>query len=111
MLTKEVSRESRLYSVGYSPSLDMYILATTMVGIWRYRRYFTISKTNYDDVRRRRTLDEFDMFAWRCRKEGNLSSVFLCSEKEEENNSAQQELYSKLSEGFEKYDYDRIIRI
>lgn len=102
MLSEQKFRRKKLYYIGYSSSLDKYILATLILGIWNYKRYYVLSHKEYKMYMS--NIEALDKIAWAYHKAGTTHNRFLCSEKEEENTSRQQEIYSKLSEGMIIYD-------
>lgn len=102
MLSEQKFRRKKLYFIGYSPSLDKYILATLMLDIWNYKRYYVLSHKEYRMYMN--NIKALDKIAWNYRKQGISHSRYLCSEKVEENTEKQQEIYSRLCEGMIEFD-------
>lgn len=94
-----------MYSIGYSPSLDKYILSSIVCWIAWYNRFFEISKEEYDLYKT--DLKQLDRIALECHEQGTASKRFICSQKEEENTPAQLELHSILSKGLISFDYNK----
>lgn len=105
MMLKERTRRKMMYSIGYSPSLEKYILSSIVCWIAWYNRFFEISKEEYDLYKT--DIKQLDRIAYECHEQETTSNRFLCSEKEEENTPAQLELHSVLSEGFIPFDYNK----
>ncbi|MBP3458643.1 MAG: ABC transporter ATP-binding protein [Lachnospiraceae bacterium] len=102
MLMEERTRREKMYSIGYSPSLEKYILSCVVCWIAWYNRYFEISKEEYDLYKT--DIEQLDRIAHECHEWGEFSERFLCSEENEENSPAQSETYSLLKEGLVPFD-------
>lgn len=88
---EKVNRE-KYYFIGYSPDLDKYVLACTITWTAWYNRYYEISEEEYHSF----GSAELDKLADTLYKQGCNSERFLFSEKKEENNQNQLDLWSKF---------------
>ena len=88
-LENERVARDKYYFVGYSPSLNRYILACTITWITWYNRYYEISEEEYDSF----GSDELNDLADTLYKQGCDSERFLFSEKKEENDQKQLRLW------------------
>lgn len=88
---EKVNRE-KYYFIGYSPDLDKFVLACTITWTAWYNRYYEISEEEYRSF----GSAELDKLADTLFKQGSNSERFLFSEKKEENNQKQLDLWSKF---------------
>ena len=91
-LENEKVNRDKYYCIGYSPELDRYVLACAVTWIAWYHRYYEISKEEYDLF----GSAELDELADTLYKQGCNSERFLFSEKKEENNQNQLDLWNKF---------------
>lgn len=91
-LTGEKVRNEKLYSVGFCPELNKYILVCVIPWIAWYNRYYEISKEEYESF----GSEALDNLAEELYKQGITSKKFLFSDKIEENGSAQRGIRDKL---------------
>ena len=91
-LDNEKINWDKYYSVGYSPELDKYVLACAVTWVAWYNRYYEITEEEYDSF----GSPELDETADSLYKQGCDSERFLFSEKKEENDQKQMELWSKF---------------
>ena len=91
-LENEKINRDKYYSIGYSPELDKYVLACVVTWIAWYKRYYEISEEEYNSF----GSAKLDEIADTLYKQGCNSERFLFSEKKEENNQKQLELWSKF---------------
>lgn len=87
---QKVNRD-KYYFTAYSPELDKYVLADAVAWIAWYYRYYEISKEEYDSF----GSAELDELADTLHKQGRSSKRLLYSEKKEENDREQLELWHK----------------
>ena len=93
---------------GYSYTLDTYVLAVNVLALWRYTRYYSITKEEYDLHRTAKGLKELDNIAWQCISAENQHKRFLCSDMMLENTPEQESIHAKLSESLQRYDASKI---
>lgn len=79
MLRRIKHRICGVYDIGYSYTLDTYVLAVNVLALWRYTRYYSITKEEYDLHRTAKGLKELDNIAWQCISAENQHKRFLCS--------------------------------
>ena len=91
-LENEKVNRDKYYFIGYSPELDKYFLACAVAWIAWYHRFYEISKEEYDSF----GSAELDELADTLYKQGCNSERFLFSEKKEENNQNQLDLWIKF---------------
>lgn len=80
MLRRIKHRICGVYDIGYSYTLDTYVLAVNVLALWRYTRYYSITKEEYDLHRTAKGLKELDNIAWQCISAENQHKRFLCSD-------------------------------
>lgn len=90
-LENEKVNQDKYYFIGYSPELDKYVLGCAVTWIAWYNRYYEITEKEY----RQFGSAELDELADHLYKQGCNSERFLFSEKKEENNQKQLDLWSK----------------
>ena len=87
-LKGEKVRKEKLYAVGYSAELEMYVMEYAVTWIAWYNRYFAITEEEYrlfDSASER-----LDALTERFGREGVSSERFICSEKPNENSTEEQ---------------------
>lgn len=86
------TRTKKLYGIRYSEMLKQYILFTIVCDISLYKRFYSISEKEYYY-----STKKLDKIANQCKELKFFSFRYLCSEKREENNEYQKEIYIKIS--------------
>ena len=87
-LKGEKVRKEKLYAVGYSAELEMYVMEYVVTWIAWYNRYFAITGEDYclfDTAP-----EKLDALTERFGREGVNSEHFICSEKLHENSTEEQ---------------------
>jgi hypothetical protein len=92
LIENEKVNRDKYYLVGYSPVLNKYILACVVTWVGWYHRYYEISEEEYLSF----DSSELDSLAENLYKQGCHSERFLFSEKKEENNQKQLDLWRNL---------------
>lgn len=108
MLRRIKHRICGVYDIGYSYTLDTYVLAVNVLALWRYTRYYSITKEEYNLHRTAKGLKELDNIAWQCISAENQHKRFLCSDMMLENTPEQESIHAKLSESLQRYDASKI---
>lgn len=103
MLECQKTRSSKYYCIGYSKTLQKYILSSVVKWIAWYNRYFEISEEEYNYSKDK--LELLDEIAGECSKQGLESGRYLCSDREDENEAgSRKDIYVMLKKGFIPYD-------
>ena len=92
LIENEKVNRDKYYFVGYSPVLNKYILACVVTCVAWYHRYYEISEEEYLLF----GSAELDSLAEGLHKQGSHSERFLFSEKTEEDNQMQLDLWRNL---------------
>ncbi len=92
LIENEKFNREKYYFVGYSPALQKYILACTVTWIAWYNRYYEISEKEYNSF----GSAELDDLADKLYKQGCDSERFIFSEKKEENDQKQLDLWNTI---------------
>lgn len=91
----EKVRPGKLYSVGYNPKLNKYVLSATITWMAWYERYYEITEEEYNLF----GTDVLDLLADDLYRAGTYSKRFLFSDKVKENTEGQLELMHKADCG------------
>lgn len=83
-----------LYSVGYVPEVDKYILSCVVTWVAWYNRYYEITKEEYEAF----GTERLDQLASRFRELECKSDRFLFSDRDEENTTEQNALRTGMKQ-------------
>ena len=100
-LERKRVRTERWYSVGWSPVLKKYVLSTAVGYLAVYERFFEITEGEYlSSYIDPQGLDELANMLFRS---ADRSSRFICSQRKQENDEAQNELCRQLNDDSREY--------
>lgn len=107
MLESQKTRGSKSYCIGYSKTLQKYILSSVVKWIAWYNRYFEISEEEYNYGTDK--IELLDEIAKECAEQGVESARFLCSDRDDENETGnRKDTYAALKKGMIPYDGDKL---
>ena len=107
MLECQKTRSSKSYCIGYSKTLQKYILSSVVKWIAWYNRYFEISEEEYNYSTDK--LELLDEIARECSEQGTESVRYLCSDRDDENVAKnRKDVYATLKKGMIPYDGDKL---
>ena len=87
--------QEKLYSIGYIPKLNKYVLECVVPWIVWYNRYYEISEIEYHSFES--APDKLNELADYLHKKSYNSDRFLFSERDEENSESQSKLRAEIT--------------
>lgn len=107
MLERQKTRSSKSYCIGYSKTLQKYILSSVVKWVAWYNRYFEISEEEFNYSTDK--LELLDEIARECAEQGMESGRYLCSDRDDENEAEnRKETYAALKKGMIPYDGEKL---